>query len=358
MTPLPQPSRADRRDAVRRLTPHSRRAPPFAPMAFAPMALAPWMAALGLAAIAVTAPSAHAQTDFPNRPVKVIVSFPPGGPSDIMARAISERMAAALRQPFVIENRGGAAGALGADAVAKSAPDGHTVFYGIDSTVTVTPTITPSMPFKPEDLKPLVMIAASGLTFGAHPGLGVGSVKEFLAATRGKEINFSNAGNGSPGHVAGAILADKTGVKVTGVPYKGNSAAVLALVGGEVPAGILATPGLLPHVKAGKVRALAVTSRGRSALLPEVPTVKEAGLPDLEYEVYYLAMVPTATPEPVVAVLRRELLAALSAPEVRERLVAMDLDVRAESGPEVSALLARLRERYAATIRAAGITAQ
>jgi tripartite-type tricarboxylate transporter receptor subunit TctC len=313
-----------------------------------------------LAAWTALAAPAHAQPSaagFPSKPVRIVVNFPPGGPSDLMARAIGERLTTALKQPFVVDFRAGAAGNIGADAAAKAAPDGYTMLFCIDTTFTANPTLYPSMPFKPGDLKPLVMIATSGLTFGAHPSLGVSTVAEFLAKARGQETTFSNAGNGSPGHLAASILADKEGLKVVTVPYKGNTPAVLALVSGEVQAGILATPGLMPHVQAGKVKPLAVTSRKRSPLAPEVPTVIEAGLPQLEFEVLYLAMVPAATPEPIAAILQREIVAALAVPEVRDKLTRLDLDVIGETGPGVAERLARLRERYAATIRATGMKA-
>jgi tripartite-type tricarboxylate transporter receptor subunit TctC len=293
--------------------------------------------------------------EFPSKPVRIIVNFPPGGPSDILMRSLGDKMAVALKQPFVVENRPGAGGNIGAEAVARSPADGYTVLSAIDTTFTVNPNLYKSMPFKLDELKPVMLAASSGLAVGVNPGLGVASLAEFVGKGKGETISFSSGSNGSPGHVAASILQDTADVKVNHVPYKGNTPAVMALVTGEVQAGILATPGLLPHVKAGKVKALAVTSRKRSPLLPEVPTAAEAGVPALEMEVLYLAFVPAATPEPVVATLQKAMAAALAAPDVQERLRNLDLVVEGETGAAVEARLANARSRYAATIKATGM---
>lgn len=308
-----------------------------------------------LAALASVAAGPLAAQGFPEKPVRIIVNFPPGGPSDILARSLGDKMSAALKQPFVVENRAGAGGNVGAEAVARSAPDGYTVLFAIDTTFTVNPNLYRSMPFKPEDLKPLMLVASSGLAVGVNPSVGSASLRDFVAKGRTETITFSSGSNGSPGHVAASILQDTAGVKVNHIPYKGNTPAVMAVVSGEVQAGILATPGLLPHVQAGKVRALAVTSRKRSPLLPDVPTAVEAGVPALEVEVLYLAFVPAATPAGVATTLQQALTAALAAPDVQERLRRLDLVIEGETGALVEARLAKARERYAATIKATGM---
>jgi tripartite-type tricarboxylate transporter receptor subunit TctC len=308
-----------------------------------------------LVALASLGSGPVAAQGFPEKPVRIVVNFPPGGPSDILARSLGDKMSAALKQPFVVENRAGAGGNVGAEAVARSAPDGYTVLFAIDTTFTVNPNLYRAMPFKPEDLKPLMLIASSGLAVGVHPSVGAASLGDFVAKGRVETITFSSGSNGSPGHVAASILQDAAGVKVNHIPYKGNTPAVMAVVSGEVQAGILATPGLLPHVQAGKVRALAVTSRKRSPLLPDVPTTVEAGVPALEVEVLYLALVPAATPAGVATTLQQALAAALAAPDVQERLRRLDLVSEGETGAVVEARLAKARERYAATIKATGM---
>jgi tripartite-type tricarboxylate transporter receptor subunit TctC len=308
-----------------------------------------------LTAAAVFMAGPVAAQGFPEKPVRIIVNFPPGGPSDILARSLGEKMSAALKQPFVVEARGGAGGNIGAEAVARSPADGYTVLFSIDTTFTVNPNLYKSMPFKLAELKPLMLMASSGLLVGVNPSVGATSLADFIATGRRETITFSSGSNGSPGHVAASILQDTAGVKVNHIPYKGNTPAVMAVVTGEVQAGILATTGLLPQVQAGKVKALAVTSRKRSPLMPEVPTTAEAGVPALEFEVMFVALVPAATPEPVVATLQKALADALAAPDVRDRLQKLDMVIEGETGAAAEARLAKARERYAATIKATGM---
>jgi tripartite-type tricarboxylate transporter receptor subunit TctC len=296
-----------------------------------------------------------AAQEYPSKPVRIIVNFPPGGPADILARTLGDKMGAALKQPFVVEARGGAGGNIGAEAVARSPADGYTVLFSIDTTFTVNPNLYKSMPFTLADLKPLMLIASSGLLVGVNPGVGATSLADFVAKGRRETITFSSGSNGSPGHVAASILQDSAGVKVNHIPYKGNPPAVMAVVTGEVQAGILATTGLLPQVQAGKVKALAVTSRKRSPLMADVPTTTEAGVPALEFEVMYVAFVPAATPQPIVATLQKAMADALRAPDVEERLTKLDMVIEGETGAAAEARLAKARERYAATIKATGM---
>lgn len=310
--------------------------------------------AAGMLLLAAIAP-ASAQEAYPGRLVRFIVTFPPGGPIDIAARLVADKLQVSLKQPIVVENRPGAGGNVAAQAVASSPADGYTVLFGIDTTFTVNPTLYPSLPFKPEVLKPVVLIGSSGLTVGVHPSLGVSSLAALVAKGRTEPITFSSGGNGSPGHLASSILADKAGVKVTHVPYKGNTHAVQAVLAGEVQAGILATPGFVPHIASGRVQAVAVTGQQRSPVAPEVPTAMEAGVPALDVDVLYLATVRAETPDAVVAVLQRGITDALASPDVRERLNKLDINVLAETGPKVAERLASTRARYASTIKSTGM---
>jgi tripartite-type tricarboxylate transporter receptor subunit TctC len=313
---------------------------------------------LGLIAASATLaamPAAVAQPAYPDKPVKFVVNFPPGGPLDILARTLTEKMQASLGQPMVVENKPGAGGNIGADLVAKGEADGYMVLITIDTPVTINPGVYKSLPFRPSDLKPVMTVASSGLMIGTHPQLGVTTLKELVAKGKSETITFSNAGNGSPGHMAASILASATGIKANHILYRGNAPAVLAMISGEVQAGILATPGLLPQVRAGKIVPLAVTSPRRSALAPDLPTVAEAGLADLEFEVLYTFMVPAATPQPVIDVLAKALGDALELPDVKTRLSGLDMQVLAETGTAASDRLARLRTRYASTIQETGM---
>ncbi len=317
----------------------------------------------GLALIALTLAAAAnmpvaAQQAYPTKPVRLIVNFQAGGPTDILARLVADSLQKELKQPFVVDNKTGAGGNVGADFVAKSQPDGYNVLFSIDTTFTTNPALYPSMPFKADDLKPLMIMTTSGLLFGANAGLGIKSVPEFVAKGKAGNMNFSSAGNGSPGHITMALLAEAAGIKATHIPYKGAAPAVQAIVSGEVDAGILVTPGLMPQVQGGRVTALAVTGQKRSPLLPQVPTVGELGLKSMEFEVLQVAMVPAATPDAVVQLLQAGIVRAMQQPEVKARLTAMDMTVLAETGKTAEARLAANRARYAKVIQATGMKAE
>lgn len=310
---------------------------------------------LALALLAVAASSFAQAPTWPTKPVKFVNNFPPGGPSDTIARSIADVLQKQFNQPFVVENKAGASGNIGADTVAKAPPDGHTVLFGIDSTFTVNPHIYKGMPFKPADLRPVLVMASSGLLVGVHPSTGFRTLKDLVAAAKTNPVTFSSAGSGSPGHLAAEVFTEATGAKITHVPYKGNTPAVTAVLAGEVNGGALATPGMLPHVKAGKITPLAVTSRKRSPLAPDIPTVAEAGLPQLEQEVMYIAMVPAATPEPVVQAIQKAMAEALARPDVRARLEGLDLHYEGLAGAAAGKRLAELSDRYGKVIRVTGM---
>jgi len=302
---------------------------------------------IGLAACLLAAGPAPAlaQDAYPARPVRFVNNFPPAGPSDILARSAADALQAAWKQPVLVENRAGAGGNLGAEVVAKAPADGYTVLFGIDSTVTVNPHLYEAMAFRPADLRPVLVMASSGLLVGVHAATGLKTMKALVDEGRGKGLTFSSGGNGSPGHLAAEQFTEFTRAQVTHVPYKGNTPAVQAVVAGEVTGGMLATPGMLPHVKSGRVHALAVTSRQRSRLAPEVPTVAELGLPQLEQEVLYLVMVPAATPEPVVQTLAKAIGDALQRPDNQARLAQLDLHWEGLTGAAAGKRLADLGER-------------
>ncbi len=294
---------------------------------------------------------------YPSRPIRFVNNAAPGGPSDLIARALAESMRAHLGQPIVVEDRAGAAGNVGAEHVARSEPDGHTVLFGVDSTFTVNPHLYASMPFKPGDLVPVAITASTGLLLGVRPASGIRTFDELVARARAAPMTFGSPGNGSPAHFAAALLAEATGARITHVAYRGNAPAVTALVAGEIDAGVLAMSGMLPQVRAGRIVPLAVTSAERSSLAPEIATLRELGHPDLVHEVLFLAMVPAATPEPVLRTLREAMLQALGEPAMRARLAAMDMRVVGTSGETASRTLQGLSERYRAVIARTGMKA-
>ena len=315
--------------------------------------------ALGLVASALLAQAqpldGPLQAAYPNKAVKFINSFPPGGPSDTLARSIAEVLQASLKQPFLVDNKAGASGNIGTDLVAKSPADGYTVLIGIDTAFTVNPHIYPTLPFKTRDFRPLMIMASSGLLVGVQPSTGIKTMSDLVSAGKTRLLNFSSGGSGSPGHLAAEMFTESTKVKLNHIPYKGNTPAVTAILAGEVDGGVLATPGMLVHVKAGKINALAVTSRQRSKLAPELPTVAEVGLKELEQEVLYIAMLPAATPDAVVQTLQRGFTEALARPDVQARLVNLDLHYEGLTGAAASKRLSDLSERYSRVIRATGM---
>lgn len=298
---------------------------------------------------------ALAQGAYPAKTVTFVNSWPPGGPSDILARSVASVLGITLKQSFVVENKPGAAGNIGSDYVAKSRPDGYTVLFGIGTTFTVNPSLYKNMPFKQGDLKPVMILATSGLLVGVNPSTGIKSMGQLVARAKTKTLNFSSGGNGSPGHLEVALFNELTKTKLNHIPYKGNSPAVSAVVSGEVDGGVLATPGMLPFVEAGKITALAVTSRQRSNLAPDIPTVAEAGYKDLLQEVLYVAMVPAATPEPVVQILQRAFADALARPDVQKRMRILDLQFDGATGAAAVKRLADDSDRFSHIIQTTGM---
>ena len=310
--------------------------------------------ALAAAALSLLGATALAQ-DFPSKTITFVNTFPPGGPSDTLARSVGEVLQKKFKQAVVVDNKPGAAGNIGTALVARSPADGYTVLFGIDTVFTINPHIYKGLPFKPSDLKPVMIMASSGLLVGVHPSTGFKTMDDLVKFGRSKNVNFSSAGSGSPGHLAVELLHETAGMKVTQIPYKGNTPAVTAVVSGEVAGGVLATPGLLPFVQTGKVTALAVTSRQRSALAPSIPTVAEAGYKALEQEVLYVAMVPAATPDAVVQTLQQAFAEALGSPDVKQRLANLDMFYEGLTGAEANKRLSELSARYGKVIQATGM---
>lgn len=311
---------------------------------------------LGLAlAAAFATPALHAQGTWPSQTVRFVNNFPAGGPSDILARSVSQVLQEQFKQSFVVDNKPGAAGNIGAADAAKAAPDGNTLLFGIDTTFTINPHLYPNQGFKQTDLKPVIIMASSGLLIGVNPSTGLKTLQQLVDQSKTKTFNFSSAGSGSPGHLAVEVFAEATKHKLSHIPYRGNTPAVTAVLSGEVDGGTLATPGMLPHVKAGKITALAVTSRQRSALAPEIPTVGELGLKGLEQEVLYVVMAPAATPDALVQQIAKAVADALQRPDVKSRLTGLDLFYEGLSGAAASKRLAELNARYGAIVKATGM---
>jgi tripartite-type tricarboxylate transporter receptor subunit TctC len=312
--------------------------------------------ALGLAIAALAAPRARAQA-WPSRPIRVVVPFPPGGLVDVLARAVAPHMTAALGQPVVVENRSGAGGNIGADAVAKAAPDGHTLLASSLGPVAVNQYIYRSMPYDTQTaFAPVVLLASTPKVIcvgGARPWR---SLQELVAEARGRPgaLTAGSAGPGSSLHIALELFKRATGTDIRHVPYRGAAPAVTDLVAGQIDMLIDNLPNILGQIAGGQVRALAVAARRRLAQLPEVPTASEGGV-DFVFGTSFGILAPVGTPEPVVARLAQVVTEALREAAVSRRLVEQGAVVGGGTPAEFAALIAREKETQEPLIRAAGI---
>lgn len=260
--------------------------------------------------------------DFPTKPIRFIVGLAPGGATDIVARAVAQRLTENVGQTVVVDNRPGAAGSIGAALVAKALPDGYTILI-VSSSFAINPGLYASLPFHPiKDFAPITLIAQAPFLLVVHPSLPAISVKEFiaLAKTKGGEFNFGSGGNGSSGHLAGELFKHLAGITATHVPYKGAGPAMVDVLAGQIQYMFASIVSSLHHVRAGKLRTLAVTSVKRSAAVPEVPTVAQAGVPGYEATTWYGALAPAGTPSGIAHKLNIEIVKAVRAPEAQSRL--------------------------------------
>ena len=295
---------------------------------------------------------------YPSKPIRFIVSFPPGGSADLISRAIAPRMSEKLGQPVVVENRAGAGGMIGVDAVAKSAPDGSTIGLAAAGALTTNIHIYPSMPFHPEkDLAPISMLAMIPFFLVAHPSQPA-TLKEVIAQARSGNLAYGHGGQGSTMHLAGELLNMTAQIKLQAVPYKGSGPVSADVLGGQVLLGVVDVPSAIANVKAGKLRALAVTSKQRISAAPEVPTFEEAGLRGYEAVGWFGAVAPAGTPKDIINRLNTEIRSALAAPEVKERALTAGAEPHATSPEEFAAYIREETKKWGEVVRAAGIKLQ
>ncbi len=303
--------------------------------------------------------SAQAQP-YPSKPVRFFVPFPPGGSADLMVRAIAPRLAERLGQPFVVENRPGAGGMIGVDAVAKAPPDGYTIGLAAAGALSSNISLYPSMPYHPQkDLAPISMLAMIPFFLVAHPSQAstLGEVIAKAKSTPGA-LSYGHGGQGSTMHLAGELLNMMAKIKLQSVPYKGSGPVSADVLGNQVPFGVVDVPSSIANVKAGKLRALAVTTKRRISAAPDVPTFEEAGLPGYEAIGWFGTVAPAGTPAPVIEKLNAEIKAALSQPEVRERALAAGAEPFANSPQEFAAIIRDETKKWGEVVRAAGIKLQ
>ncbi len=308
-------------------------------------------------ALAASTTLLMAQGSWPDKPVRIIVPLPPGGPSDIVLRSSIEKMQPVLKQPLLIDNKPGAAGNLGAAEVARAAPDGYTWLWTTDTLLTVNPHVYARTGFKPEDLQPVMRASAFSQTLVCNPALGVKTVGELVKRAKEKSLSYASGGAGSPGHLSTELFKATAGIEMTHVPYKGPAPAMQDVIGGQVDCGFLAGPTVLPMVRSGRLVALAVSGARRSPLLPEVPTVAEAGYPGFDASFSLVLFAPRGTPKEVVDTMHAALAAALKTPDMVERLRQSDQEVVAASPADSAARLAADSKTWGAVAKRIGLQA-
>ena len=312
--------------------------------------------------VAATASSGAAVAqEFPNKPLRLIVPFPPGGGNDILARSVGQRLAEIIGQQVIIDNRGGAGGLIGAELAAKAVPDGYTIFLASIGNLAFNPALHAKLPYDPvRDFAPVTLLATSAFIMVVNPSVAAKSVKELIALAKAKPgtLNYASAGQGSSLHLTGEIFKLATGTDLVHVAYKGSAPALTDLIAGQVQIMFGTMPATLPQVKAGKLRALGVSGAKRSAAASDVPTIAESGVPGFEVLNWYGIVAPSKTPAAIVQKLNRDLLTALKSPETAESFNSQGLEAAGDTAEKFAALIKSEIAKYAKVVKAANIRAE
>jgi tripartite-type tricarboxylate transporter receptor subunit TctC len=316
-------------------------------------------ALLGLLVVCGEPLAQQAAQPYPSKPIKLILPFPPGGGTDILGRVIAEKLGASLGQPVVVENRGGAGGNVGAEAAARSAPDGYTIVL-VAPSLAISPTLYSKLNYDPlKDFAPIALVASVPNVMITHPSVPANNLQEFIALAKSKPggMNFGSGGSGTSNHLAGELLNLTAGIKLVHVPYKGVNLAMNGVLAGEVHLAFIGIPVPAPHIKAGRLRALAVLARERSPILPDVPTAAEAGLGNFDVTTWYGILAPAGTPRPIVLRLNAELVKVMRDAEMKERLATMATDPLTSTPEEFGAYIQAEIAKWGDVIRKAGLRA-
>lgn len=310
------------------------------------------LAAFGMACPAIAAAAAQ---DYPSRPVRFVVPYAPGGSTDTLARTLGVKLTDLLGQQVVVDNRPGANGNIGMDIVAHAVPDGYTIVLGYIANLAIDPSLYPKMPYDPvRDFAPITEIASSPNVLVAHPSVPAKSFKDLLAKAKQGPFNFASAGVGSVGHLTGELLNQMAGIRMVHVPYKGSGQAVTDLLGGHVQLMFSGFSSTLPHIRAGKLRALVVTGAQRSPAAPDVPTISESGFPGFEATAWYGVLAPAKTPKPVVSRLHGDIVKALQNPEVNKRLAGLGFEIVGSTPEQFSAYIKSEIKKWEKAVKASG----
>ena len=311
-----------------------------------------------LAASVLCVSSALAADTYPTKPVRFVITFPAGGPTDTVVRLVGDRLTHEWGHPMIIDNRGGAGGIVGTEIVAKAAPDGYTFLVGTAGGMTINPALQPKLSYDPfRDFTPVGMLVQNPQILVAHPALAAKNVKDLVALARAKpgQLNFASAGTGTATHLGLELLKLTTGIEAVHVPYKGGAPATTDLIAGQVQLLFVSIPSVLPHVKSGRLRALAVSTAKRSASAPDVPTVAESGYPGFEYSNWNALFAPAKTSAAVVKKVNASVVKALREPDVAQRLSSQGADPAPGTPEELARYMRTDHERWRKVIKSAGL---
>jgi tripartite-type tricarboxylate transporter receptor subunit TctC len=306
----------------------------------------------------LAASPAGAQAAYPARLITLVVPFPPGGATDLLARMVGERLKSSLRSTVVVENRPGAASTIGAAYVAKAPPDGYTLLMATSTTLAISKALYKKLPYDPvADFTPITLVAAVPFSLVVNPSLPVNSLREFIAYAKARpgELSYGSAGNGSPHHLGAEMLKTAAGLNIRHVTYRGSAPAIQDVIGGHIPMMVVDLQPALPHIRDGKLRVLGVTTANRVAAAPDIPTLAESGLPGYELVAWQGVVAPAGVPRPIVEQLGREIAALVAAPETRTKLVEIALEPLPGSTPDSFAAFVKSEvKRWAPIVKASG----
>jgi tripartite-type tricarboxylate transporter receptor subunit TctC len=299
--------------------------------------------------------------EYPDKPIRMLVGFAPGGGTDTTARTIAQPLSEALGQQVVVDNRAGAAGNIATDIASKSPPDGYTVLMGTIAALAINPSLYKKLPFDPiRDFEPITLAVSSTNVLAVHPSVPVKNVRELIALAKSQpgKLSYGSSGVGGAGHLAGVLFDSTAGTRMVHIPYKGGAPAMIALISGEVQLVFATAETAVPQIKSGKIRALGVTIAKRTALLPDLPTIAEAGLPGYEANNWYGILVPAKTPHAIVERLNREIVKILTSPAIKEQLFRQGLDASPSTPKEFAAYIKSETAKWGKVVQASGAKAE
>ena len=305
--------------------------------------------------------SGSALAAYPDRPVRLVVPFPPGGPTDIVARPLAQNLSKNLGQQIIVDNRGGAGGNIGADAVVKSAADGYTLLMGTVGTHAINVSLYKKLSFDPvKDFAPVSLVAQSPVVLVVHPSMPAKTLNEFIALAKSKpgQITFGSAGSGSPGHLTGELFKDMAGVDLVHVPYQGSAPAISDLLGAQIQAMFDPIQATLSHVNAGKLRIVGVSSAKRSSAFPDVPTIAEAGVPGFETTAWWAVFAPAGTPKEIITRLNTEIVKIMRSPDMKERSRQLEIEPIGSTPDQLAEFIKTEMAKWARAVKFSGATVE